>query len=213
MASKNTLEGRETPIAFLEKVVDPTERDEFLKEANLGLGNYNDGLFYQQIDSFKHHLFGEALFGEGKTVRRGVADVQYALADEAWQKMTQAERRKALALDEEEIRGARDRRSRRAWYEENGRELWGELIEQGLEAVEGEDLKEFERIKRRLKILEEAAEIDGEFVDPFGRMILARHEASRSRNAHLIDSITGRVKELFQKDSDKQKKGIRGRLK
>jgi hypothetical protein len=202
----------ETPLGVLKRILDPTERDQFLKQANLGLGNYDKSLYYQQVESFRNHLLGEALFGDGQNIRRAISDVQYMLALEEWADLSPEERDEALRLDDDDPRreGAREKKSRREWFREKGSEKWEDLVEAGVEAIDNRNAQEMTRIENKLRVLEDRAGVDGEFVDPFGRMILARHEGSRSIKAHLIDSVTGRVKEL-KGDGHKKKRGIRNR--
>lgn len=196
----------ESALEIYDKVVRPTEGDKFLEETNLGLGNYSKKLYWQQIGEFKDHLYGEAAFGGGKNVERALADVRFELAREAWDELDEDEREEAL----EKCNG-----SRRRWFRERGDELLEAELPSEKEIKElmlaydqnprDLELRAYYRELALELVLDEHTRVSGELTSAFGRMIRARHEGSRSIGAHLIDSVTNRVKEI-KGDRKKEKK-------
>lgn len=187
----------ENRIELFGRVLDSTDLDSFLSGADLGLGNYTRDEFYSLQETYRKHLYGEAAFGDGRLVDRARSEVKYQLAKEKWDSLPQEER------DEVE--------SRRAWFDREGEELYRKRIREGVTEATPAEEAELREITNELRELERRTGIDGELVDIFGLMLLMRREGSRGIDAHVVDAVTGRSREIKDETSDKTKKrlGIR----
>lgn len=200
---------KSSPIEIFHRFLDPSESDSFLQKTNLRTGNYTEEMYWQQMSEYQSHMYGESAFGNGKNLARAESDAKYELAKADWESMTEEEREEAL----EEYDG-----SKRSWFEARGEQKWNEigvdetdtdaLVQQFGEQARSPEFQEYYRELARLDELAEYSRVDDEFMAAFGRMIVARHEASGSRGAHHIDAITGRVKELKGMDRKEAKKRI-----
>jgi hypothetical protein len=149
-----------------------TADDELLESANLGFGNYSEGMMWQQVESFKDALFADAAFAR-LLVGRCIEQTQRRLGEEAWE-------------DEVVESGADEsKHDRREYIDRRGDEIWEELSEQ-----------------QRRDAMEKYYGVGYEWRPPHWRMMMARHESSRGRNAHLLDNLFGRIKKKIVDDNN-----------
>lgn len=80
--------------------------------------------------------------------------------------------------------GKREEYDRRRYIDIKGEEIWEQLDE-----------------AQKFETLGEVTGITSDWRPPFWRMMMMRHEASRSRGARLLDNLFGRVSE-FKSDGD-----------
>jgi hypothetical protein len=144
------------------EAVQPASSDEFLGDNNLGLGNYTESTYWQQIDSYQQGMYGDAAFARA-IVARAIAQTKRRIAEPAWEQ---------LSGDEQFYTDKRE------WLDAKGDELWQQL-----------------EPHQRRALLKKYTGIDSDWRPPFWRMLMARHEASRSIGARLIDNLFGRIKE------------------
>jgi hypothetical protein len=137
-----------------------TEGDDFLARNNLGLGNYSEREYWQQMQAFRKGMFADAAFRR-TILSRAARQTKRELALELWRD-----------LPEE----TRERRSRKRFVREKMDEEWASLSEQQQQAK-----------------MKDVTGIGPTWDSPFWRMLQARHEASRSKFARLIDNLFGRV--------------------
>jgi hypothetical protein len=144
------------------KVTEPTTDDDgFLGSTNLGLGNYRDAEYWQQMTSYRRGLFAHAAFHR-KLIAKAVRETKRALAAEEWANLSES---------------ARASQTKRAYLQERGAEIWREELSE----------------KQRRAKMEEHAGISPDWRPPHWKMLIARHEGSRSRGARLLDNLFGRV--------------------
>ena len=192
------------------QVVDSTAVDPFLDRQNLGLGNYKEREMWQQVESYRHGMYATAAFRrviDERAVRETQTEIAikgYSLTNpqtgdsvrlKGWDEMSQEERRETWR----ELRNSEDERfDRRRWIERRGQQLYEEL-----EKMTDEE-------QRRWPASEAVREIaghSGSWDPAHNRMLMARHETSRSRSAQLLDNVFGRVKEHV---TDGNGEGVRG---
>ncbi|WP_148414923.1 hypothetical protein [Haloferax sp. KTX1] len=177
--------GPQSSLEVMEKAIESTDRDQFLSDANLGLGNYKDSEMWQQIESYKSGLFAEAAFSE-TILERAIDEAKIELALNGWTYWTEDENRydwKPLDEIDDLEHSPDDIRQR-------GEVIWQELPD-----------------REKAAALEDHAGLTGEWTNPFYRMMMARHETSRSRDARLIDNIFGRIRHVISENDDGKKKG------
>ena len=170
------------------RAIDSSTVDDFLDKNNLGLGYYEDGERWQQVDSYRHGMYGEAAFGD-KLIDRAVEDTKRELAlqgtnfyDTDANAPVSIEGWNDLDADE------RDEEDRRRFIEQKGEEIWRRLSDAD-----------------RKEALEIATGITERWTPPHWRMIMVRHETSRSRGARLLDNLFGResVQRIMDDTKDK----------
>jgi len=180
-------------------VVDSTAVDPFLDRQNLGLGNYKEREMWQQVESYRNGLYASAAFrrliDERATketqIEIAINGYEFTIPDtskqrrlEGWEELSPERRREIW--DKELANSDDERMDRRRWIERRGEQLFEELQ------------KETREEARRFPASEAVKEIAGHSGtwDPaHNRMLMARHETSRSRGAQLLDNVFGRVKE------------------
>lgn len=160
---KRSEKGPSNQLDLWSKAIDPTEADEFLSESNLGLGNYGDKEYWQQVESFKKGLYADAAFSR-VLIERAIDETKTALAEDEWQDVDGDNRQNY---------------DRRRYLETRGEEIWESLSE-----------------SEKALALEEKTGLTRKWTSPFHRMLMMRHESSRSKDARLMDNLFGRVKEV-----------------
>lgn len=196
-------------IGLYELIIRPSVDDEFLSKNNLGLGNYSRREYWQQVESFRKGLYAESAFAR-KLFDRAVYDTKCALAVQEFETIVRGARQLEEFPDEDvevtlesgETVEVSDKGTtiqvsgltKNQYIAEHGDRCWNEL-------GQGEEQSPKQA---KLQALEEHAGLTSDWTSPFHRMIMARHEASRSRFARLIDNATGRVREILG-DSEKAK--------
>lgn len=204
--------GPRDQLDLYNSVVDSTAVDPFLDRQNLGLGNYKEKEMWQQVESYRNGLYASAAFrrliderareqtkteiainGYSYTVPGTNQERQIA----GWEQMTPAKRREVW----ETLRHSPDERfDRRRWIERRGEQVYEQLE------------KETDEEQRRWPANEAIKEIAGHSGtwDPaHNRMLMARHETSRSRSAQLLDNVFGRVKEHVTEGGGESRRGGR----
>jgi len=169
---------------------------------------------WQQVESYRHGLYASAAFrrliderAERQTqIEIAINGYEFTIPDtskqrrlKGWAEMTPDERREVW--DEELANGDDEPMDRRRWIKRRGQQLYEELEQETREEA------------RRFPASEAVAEIAGHSGtwDPaHNRMLMARHETSRSRGAQLLDNVFGRVKEhVTEGDSPRRRGGGR----
>lgn len=178
----NARDGPVNELDMYNRAVEPPVDDEFLGSMNLGLGYYSRKEYWQQIESFRRGLYADAAFRRPLN-HRAIKEAKRAMGLEAWEK-----------LDEDE----REEKDRRRFIRAKGEEKWQNLMpSKTASEYSTQQEREEEAARRRRQAIEEYAESDIGFTPPHWRMIMARHEASRSRGARLLDNLFGRVREFM----------------
>ena len=152
------------------------------RDANLGLGNYTDAEYYQQAQQYKYGMFANAAFGRPLT-ERAVQDAKHGLARDGWKfkrKKQNQPQPETVTHDGWEGLGddEQDEADRRRYFERRGDEIWDELPE-----------------SQRRQALIEYAGVLRDWEPPQWQMLKMRHDASRSRDARLLDNLFGRGKQ------------------
>lgn len=180
-------------LDLYQQTVDPTEVDQLLNELNLGLGNYSDRESWQQIQSFRNHLYAESAFA-GTLLDLAVYETLWELGQEAH------ERADADNLDD------LDADTRRQAILELGRQRWESLGEGAVTEAEWREMNADQREvltqREQLDALEDHSGVSEHWTPPHGRMIAVRHEASRGRDARLMDNVYGRVRKILGAEPD-----------
>lgn len=196
----------------MNEVANESVDDKFLSKQNLGVGNYSGKEMYQQIQSFKNGLYSENAFGK-LLYRRAIKETQTKLAKEGWRyvdphknavveikgwvELTPDERSEIWA---DELQRTDEQMTKRRWIERRGEEEFETLIERRNRDVGRAPARE---------AMKELAGWDGEWQSPHLRMIMARHETSRSRGARLLDNVFGRIKKTIAERDDVGDGGLR----
>jgi hypothetical protein len=175
------------------RALESSNVDDLMDRNNLGLGYYEDSERWQQVESYQYGMFGEAAFGD-VIIDRAVEETKRELALQG-SNFYDASADAPVSIDgwddlEEDERAEKDKRR---FIERNGEEIWRRMSD--------EDRKE---------ALELATGLDRRWTPPHWRMLMVRHETSRSRGARLLDNLFGR--ESVQRIMDETKEKGRGLL-
>jgi hypothetical protein len=168
-----------TEIDLYDEASGSTVDDPFLSRNNLGLGNYGKQAYWQQVESFADGLFGDTAFGRLLT-KRAVAETKRKLAVEGW--TCEKASGGVIEFDSWDEQSKWEDHERRQAIRERGEEIWNRLDDE-----------------QKAAAVEEQAGA-GTWTPPQWRMLMMRHEGSRSIGARLMDNLFGRVQE--QKVSD-----------
>jgi len=212
-AAQNGNQQPRDQLDLYNSVVDSTAVDPFLDRQNIGLGNYKDSEMWQQVESYRNGLYASAAFRrlideratEQTKTEIAINGYAYVVPDttheeqiKGWDEMTPDERREVWA---DELAHSEDEPfDRRRWIERRGEQVFEQLQQATNEQV------------RRFPASEAVNEIAGHSGtwDPaHNRMLMARHETSRSRGAQLLDNVFGRVKEHVTDGSEPRRGGGR----
>lgn len=199
-------------LDLMNEVANESVNDKFLSKQNLGVGNYNSKEMYQQIQSFKNGLYSESAFGK-LLYRRAIEETQTKLAKEGWRyvdpfdnEVVEIKGWVELSPDEradiweDELQRTDEQMTKRRWINRRGEEEFETLIERRSRDAGRAPARE---------AMSELAGWDGEWQSPHLRMIMARHETSRSRGARLLDNVFGRIKETIATRDDQTDGGLR----
>lgn len=162
-------DGPNNELDIYHEAISPQSEDEFLDGNNLGLGNYENREYWQQVEAFKDGMYLRSAFSE-LVLDRAVKETIYEMGKEAWQE-----------LDPEEQAES----DRRQWILEYGAKRWNNADEVAEEDQDPQKIRE--------AWLRQFAGVDRRWTPPQMRMMMMRHEASRSRGARLLDNLFGRV--------------------
>jgi hypothetical protein len=205
--------GPTSELELYSDVAEPSTEDDFLSDNNLGLGKYSGREYWQQIEAFKNHMYSESAFGR-KLSELAIYQTQYGLGKEALENQDEYDSFVDMAqgkgiLDDDDIIG------RRQAIIAIGKHRWNTLLKERYTENARKQMDDREAFLHReqLRAVEEHAG-SSEWLTPHSRMISARHEGSRSKDAHLIDNLFGRVREQRQETdietarSNKQDGGV-----
>lgn len=146
----------------------------------LGLGNYGEQEHWQQVESFKDGMYAHSAFASrliDRSIEETIVDLgltghawyddqdEEPRNEEGWEDLSEQQRREKF--DEERI-------TRREYVLQRGEEIWSKLTDE-----------------QKLEAIEEATGSKPGWTPPFWRMMQARHESSRSRDARLLDNVFG----------------------
>jgi len=165
-------------LDLYDKAVDPPLSDDFLNSNNLGLGNYSDGEMWQQVESFRMGLFADAAFSDKLDARR-IEETQRQLALEGYAYINDDGQRKEFSGWADLTERSQANKDRRRYIEERGEEIWETLPEE-----------------RQYQATIECTGMPN-WMPPHLRMVLMRHEASRSKGGRTQDNLFGRVKKVI----------------
>ena len=169
---------------------------------------------WQQVESYRNGLYASAAFrrliDERATketqIEIAVNGYEFTIPDttqqrrlEGWEELSPERRREiwedALAHSEDEPM------DRRRWIERRGKQLFEEL-----QKATREEARRFPASEA----VKEIAGHSGTWDPAHNRMLMARHETSRSRGAQLLDNVFGRVKEhVTEGDAAPRRRGGR----
>lgn len=171
-----------TELDVYDKALRSPGVDGFLESENLGLGYYDDAERWQQIESYRFGLFGDRVFGE-PLIDRAIDETKRQLAVKG-KRFYDSESAAPASLtgweelsDDEKQDLKRERVDKRRFIEQQGEEIWKSLTD-----------------RQRKEAIEIATGMDRKWTPPQWRMLMARHETSRSRGARLLDNVFGREK-------------------
>jgi hypothetical protein len=183
----------QTPGSMLELYMHAMENgttDDFLDAVNLGIGNYTDAEYWQQMEAFKNGMFADSSMTQ-KVVERAKLETQRRIVDAVVEGRDGA--RVLRQIDYEEPPdygpGGPDVSDRREYFDKHIRNIW-----EGLGYVT-EDGEQISKQAHQAWLIKTVTGLDENWVPPHWRMLMARHEGSRSKEARLIDNIFGRPPE------------------
>jgi len=159
--------------------------DDFLDQVNLGIGNYDEAEYWQQVEAFKKGLFADAGITR-KVIKRAVLETKMELVAA---RFGEADESLLDNVEAPECDCDDECSSKRAYLREHGDELWRGL---GYTASDGE---RYTTQEHQAWLVQEVTDIDPDWVPPHWRMLKMRHEASRSKQARLLDNLFGRPPE------------------
>lgn len=203
MSSNTSIPNRDQPaqpgqprrdLDLYNKAVDPSLTDEFLDENNLGLGFLSEAEVYQQIRSFQMGMYGDAAFADLLDNRR-VEETKRSLALDGYTYFDKDEEKHDLSGWNDKDEDFQDRKDRRRYIEQRGEAIWNSLPEE----------QQYKAIIDRTGI--------PDWMPPQFRMVLMRHESSKSKDARTQDNLFGRVKKLIDEGNNNTSKGAKQRLK
>jgi len=192
-----------------QEVIESTSIDPLLDEENLGTGNYKSSEMWQQVESYRNGLYATAAFRNTiekrakRETKNQLAISGWEVSDnegklyrwEGWDELDPKDRKKIW--DKELSNHDSERFDRRRWIRRRGEQVLNELYE----------IREVEHaLYPAVEAIAEISGHSGDWNPAHNRMLMTRHEVSRSRDAQLLDNVFGRVKENIQ---DVKQTGLR----
>jgi hypothetical protein len=169
-------------LDIYQEAIESTVDDELLDEVLLGLGNYEESEYWQQVESFRSGLFASEAFTR-RIRERAIQDTKQRIAKEGIEWVE--DRGDGVAVDRS-LHGwrqlpadERERFDRRRWLDKRAEYVWEQLPE-----------------RVRINEIVDRLGAQPEWTPPHWRMMMMRHEASRSKGARLMDNLFGRVDEV-----------------
>lgn len=159
--------------------------DDFLDQINLGIGNYTNDEYWQQVKAFRKGLFADSSITR-RLVERAVLETKMEMVDAIYD-----ERDSARILQGVDYPEPKRDRPRHAYLEDEMDEVWRNL---GYRT----DEEQYTTEEHQAWLIHEVTGLDYNWVPPQWRMLKMRHEASRSKDAHLLDDLFGRPPEPTQ---------------
>lgn len=176
----------QTPGSMLELYMHAlanSTQDDFLDSINLGVGNYTKAEYWQQIEAFRNGLYADSAMTR-KVIERAKTQTQRRLVEAIYTKAESG--RDAQILNNVDYpEPSPGEVSRQEYFDEHIEDIWQEL------GVKGE----YSKTEHQAWLVHVCVGIDLDWTPPHWRMLKARHEASRSKNARLIDNLFGRPPE------------------
>lgn len=171
-------------LEFLDALINPNVHDDVV--GHLGTGFYSESEQWQQIASFRKGMYGEAVFSAALS-ERAVNETIQELGRHGWEwyDPNDNDYREERGMDPDDCDA---RESPRKKIHEHGERIWEKLGLQRDYADEEED--ELSYSKEQLKAMLEFGGV-ADWIPPHYRMMEARHEASKSRDARTQDNVTG----------------------
>lgn len=169
---------------------------------------------WQQVESYRHGMYAGAAFRR-PIEQRARQETEFRLATEGyscqkpdserllswdgWNELSEERRRE---IWEEELSESADEQfDRRRWIRRRGKQVFEQL-----QQMTNSDVRRFPAEEAKTEL----TGYEGHWEPPHNRMLMARHETSRSRGARLIDNVFGRIKEMV-KSGDANSGGLRRR--
>jgi len=172
---RGTENSSRTELDVYDKALRSPGVDDFLESENLGLGFYDDAERWQQIESYRFGIVGDRVFGE-PLIDRAIDETKRQLAVKGKQFYDNEAQAPKSVTGWEEL-SKQERIDKRRYIEHEGEEIWKQLTE-----------------RQRREAIEIATGMDRKWTPPQWRMLMARHETSRSRGGRLLDNVFGREK-------------------
>jgi len=170
------------------RALESSNVDDLMDRNNLGLGYYDDSERWQQVESYQYGMFGEAAFGD-VLLNRAIEETKRELATQG-SNFYDESAASPVSIDgwhdlDEDDQMSKDKRR---FIEKKGEEIWRRMTD-----------------TQRKEALELATGMDRRWTPPHWRMLMVRHETSRSRGARLLDNLFGRESVQRIMDETKEK--------
>ena len=151
--------------------------DSFLDTINLGVGNYEEPEYWQQIDAFRNGMFADAAMTR-KVIERAVLETKKHMVDAIFGDGDSS------LLEKGSINYPKPGdMSKEEYLEKHMDDVWDGL---------GIPDEGYSTEQHQAWLVNRATGLGMDWTPPHWRMLKARHEASRSRDARLIDNVFGR---------------------
>jgi len=163
--------------------------DDFLDSINLGVGNYTEGEFWQQVEAFRNGLYADSAM-TNKVLDRAKLQTQRRIVDAIYEEGGRDARiLKNIEYPEPERDGGGSYElSKQQYLDEHMEDVWEDL---GIDTAE----KQYTTQQHQAWLVHVCTGMNLDWTPPHWRMLKARHEASRSKDARLIDNLFGRPPE------------------
>lgn len=200
----NGDEGKQQPRNEQEQissVLASSDINEILSEVNAGLGNYDDGLLFQQEEDYRKALIAITSF-QSLIVKRQIEDTKRKLGREGLRYVYDEKKQEAKNWQrfEDSNYVLNDRESTWTAERRRGEEIWEYLGDPEEPITE----------KQHAAIVKVTGLEPGQWTPMFADMFAGRHEMSRSRGAELIRLFLGKMFSFKGdgEDAEKAKQGI-----
>lgn len=184
---KHNTAGPSSMLEVYMHAIDSPIGDDFLDKSSLGLGNYNTGEYWQQIHSFRQGLYADAGLTR-RVLERAIYETKRGLAKDCYRRSEQLKRiphpKPNKPPDGFEFKGD-EYETEEEYIQKYADQIW-----EGIDEIEGDT------VQLQVQLIERYSGIDRNWVPPHWRMLMMRHEASRSKGARLIDNLFERVREV-----------------
>jgi hypothetical protein len=166
--------------------------DALLSRVNLGVGNYTEAQYWQQIEAYRQGLYADSAMTK-RILHRAKRETLKRLVDAVFENrdskllkgVTYEEPLEAGDVDEDGNEREHDE-TKAEYLDRCAQDIWENL---------GNDDHDYSASEHQAYLVNMATDIELDWVPPHWRMLMARHEASRSKQAHLIDNLFGRPPE------------------
>lgn len=176
----------QTPGSMLEiymHALANSTNDDFLDTINLGVGNYTDGEYWQQVTAFKRGLYADSAMTK-RVIERAKTETKKRMVEAIFDERDDAQVLTGVDYPEPE-----EGQTREEYYEEHMEAVWEDL---GFTTSSGE---QYSTAEHQAWLVHVCTGLDMDWTPPHWRMLKMRHEASRSKRAHLLDNLFGRPPE------------------